>query len=197
MTALNDARPVLIVFADLAERPSRAGWYPEIDAARARLKGADLGLTLIENLSEQLRAFALTLPRGRFLADGKLDLDRVNREVVDRLLALRAADQPKGETGNPEPGAVTTNSLPKLVNRRRRMRRARLGPAAPPKRQEGKDENAAAGAQTTAGQVGAPRILAQPSKPTTSLANRPDRRPLPNSPISSTNSGPRSRSAAW
>jgi hypothetical protein len=86
MAALNNAHPVLIVFADLAERPCRAGWYSEFDAARARLKGTDhLGLTVIENLSEQLRPFALTLPRGRFLADGKLHLDLVSREVIDRL----------------------------------------------------------------------------------------------------------------
>jgi hypothetical protein len=109
MAALNDARPVLIVFADL-EKQCVAGWYAENDAARARLKGTDLGLTMIENLSEQLRAFALTLPRGRFLADGKLHLDLVNREVIDRLLALRAADQPKGEGGKSQPGTATSSS---------------------------------------------------------------------------------------
>ena len=103
MTALHDA-PVLIVFADLAEKHCSAGWYAEIDAARARLKGADLGLTLIENLSEKLRAFALTLPRGRILSDDKLHLDLVDREVIDRLLALRAADQPKGENGEQKLG---------------------------------------------------------------------------------------------
>ena len=107
------------------------------------------------------------------MADGKLDLDRVNREVVDRLLALRAADQPKGENGNPEPGAVTTNSPAKIGEPASQVAKStRLGPAAPPKRHDGKDDNAAAGAQTTAGQVGAPRILAQPSKPT-SLPSKP------------------------
>ena len=45
MIALNEARPVLIVFVDLAQKQCEAGWYAEIDAARARLKGADLGLT--------------------------------------------------------------------------------------------------------------------------------------------------------
>jgi hypothetical protein len=110
MTTLNDARPVLIVFADLAEKQCGAGWYAEIDVERVRLKGADLGLTMIENFSERLRAFALTLPRGRFLADGKLHLDLVNREVIDRLLALRAADQPKGEGSKPQPGTVTSSS---------------------------------------------------------------------------------------
>ena len=124
MTALNDA-PVLIVFADLAEKQCGAGWYAEIDAARARLKGADLGLTMIENLSEQLRAFALTLPRGRFLADGKLHLDLVSREVIDRLLALRAADQPKGENGKPQRARLRRAPPAKPVSPRRRMRRAR------------------------------------------------------------------------
>ena len=99
------------MFADLAEKPCGAGWYAEIDAARARLKGADLGLTMIENFSEQLRAFALTLPRGRFLADGRLHLDLVSREVIDRLLALRAADQQKGENGKPQPGTVILELL--------------------------------------------------------------------------------------
>jgi hypothetical protein len=110
MTALNDAHPALIVFADLADKPCGAGWYAEIDAPRARLKGADLGLTLIENFSEGLRAFALTLPRGRFLADDKLHLDLVNREVIDRLFALRAVDQPKRENGEPRTGTAILNS---------------------------------------------------------------------------------------
>ena len=104
MTALNDARPALIVFVDLAQKQCGAGWYAEIDAARARRKGADLGLTMIENLSEQLRAFALTLPRGRFLADGKLHLDLVNREVIDRLLTLRSCRSPEGRERQPTAG---------------------------------------------------------------------------------------------
>ena len=97
MTALNDARPVLIVCDDQIAKQCRMGWYAQQDVARARVKAADLGLTSVEILSEQLGALALTLPRGRFLADGNLDLDHVNREVIDRLFALRAADQPKGE----------------------------------------------------------------------------------------------------
>ena len=48
MTALNDARPILIVFADQAARQCRVGWYTEYDVARARVKAADLGLATIE-----------------------------------------------------------------------------------------------------------------------------------------------------
>ena len=198
MTALHDA-PVLIVFADLAEKHCSAGWYAEIDAARARLKGTDLGLTLIENFSEQLRAFALTLPRGRFLSDGKLHLDLVNREVIDCLLALRAADQPKGESGKPQRGQVTSSSPgePSVST----SRDTKSTPA-----------SAAGMAKTEGGQRGIGRWRPQRRQgrpvhraPLLSRArryhppaNRRDRRkPLPNLPISSTNSGPRSPSAAW
>ena len=164
MTALHDA-PVLIVFADLAEKQCRAGWYAEIDAARARLKGADLGLTLIENFSEQLRAFALTLPRGRFLSDGKLHLDLVNREVIDRLLALRAADQPKGENGKPQPDAVTSSSPGEPnVTTSQDAKSTPVSAAGTAKTEDGKEGNRAPAAQATTGQVGAPRTPAQPSK---------------------------------
>ena len=177
MTALHDA-PVLIVFADLAEKHCSAGWYAEIDAARARRKGIDLGLTLIENLSEQVRAFALTLPRGRFLADSKLHLDLVSREVIDRLLALRAADQPKGEKGNLEPGAVRTSSPGKTdVLASQVPKSTPVSGPGPAKTHDGKESNVAVVAQTTAGQVGAPRTLARPSKPipskSTGSANAP------------------------
>ena len=94
-------------------------------ASRERISAS----RLIENFSEQVRAFALTLPRGRFLADGKLHLDLVNREVIDRLLALRAADQPKGENGKPQPGTGYVElSRQNPVSPRRRMRRARPCP---------------------------------------------------------------------
>ena len=168
MTALNDARPVLIVFADLAEKPCGAGWYAEIDAARARLKGADLGLTMIENFSEQLRAFALTLPRGRFLADGKLHLDLVNREVIDRLLALRAADQPKGENGKPQPGAVTSSSPGKTGVATSQDAMSTSVMVAGTAKTDGKDGNRTPAAPAATGQVGAPRASAQPSKATPS-----------------------------
>ena len=163
MTALNDARPALIVFVDLAQKQCGAGWYAEIDAARARRKGADLGLTMIENLSEQLRAFALTLPRGGFLADGKLDLHLVNREVIDRLLTLRTADHPKGEYGNPQP--VTPSSPSKAaVSTSQDAKSTPVTAAGTAKTEEGKAENKEAAAQATTGQVGAPRTPAQPSK---------------------------------
>jgi hypothetical protein len=164
MTALHDA-PVLIVFADLAEKHCSAGWYAEIDVARARLKGADFGLTMIQNLSEQLRAFALTLPRGRFLSDGKLHLDLVNREVIDRLLAVRAADQPKGENGKPQPDAVTSSSPGKAdVTASQDAKSTPVSAAGTAKTEDGKDGNRAPAVQATTGQVGAPRTPAQPSK---------------------------------
>jgi hypothetical protein len=169
MTALNDARPVLIVFADQAARQCKVGWYTEYDVARARVEAADLGLTMIEVLSEQLRAFALTLPRGRFLADGKPDLDHVNREVIDRLLALRAADQPKGENGNPEHDKVTTGSPAKTDTLPSQVTKSTpVWETGPAKTHDGKVGNVPAGGQTTAGQVRAPRTSAQLSKPTPS-----------------------------
>ena len=165
MIDLNDARPVLIVFANLAEWPSRAGWYAEIDATRARLKGADLGLTMIENLSEEVRTFALTLPRGRFLADGKLHLDLVDREVIDRLLALRAADQAKGENSKPPPGTGTSSSPGEpAVSTSPDAKSTPLTAAGPTKTEDGKHGNEAARGQATTGQVKAPRGPAQPSK---------------------------------
>ena len=164
MTDLNDARPVLIVFANLAEWPSRAGWYAEIDATRARLKGADLGLTMIENLSEEVRAFALTLPRGRFLADGKLHLDLVDREVIDRLLALRAADQAKGENSKSQPGVVTSISSGEPAVSTSQHAKSTSVTAGTAKPEDGKDGNRAPAAHATTGQVGASRTPAQPSK---------------------------------
>jgi hypothetical protein len=169
MTTLNDARPVLIVFDDQAAIQCRVGWYVERDVARARVKAADLGLTSIERLSEQLRAFALTLPQGRFLANGKLDLDHVNREDIDRLLALRAADQPKGDNGNPEPDKVTTSSPGKTdVPASQVAKSTPVWAAGPAKTEEGREGNSAPAARATTGQIGAPRTLAQPSKPTPS-----------------------------
>ena len=169
MTALNDARPILIVFADQAAKQCRVGWYAEHDVARARVKAADLGLTTIEIPSEQLRAFALTLPRGRFLADGKPDLDHVNRELMDRLLALRAADQPKGEDGNPEPDKVTTSSPGKTdILASQVAKSTAVWAAGPTKTEEGREGNRAPAARATTGQVGAPRSLSQSGKPTSS-----------------------------
>ena len=164
MTALHDA-PVLIVFADLAEKHCSAGWYAEIDAARARRKGIDLGLTLIENFSEQVRAFALTLPRGRFLADSKLHLDLVSREVIDRLLALRAADQPKGESGKPQRGQVTSSSPGEpSVSTSRDTKSTPASAAGMAKTEGGQEGNRALAAPATTGQAGASRTPAQPSK---------------------------------
>ena len=164
MTALHDA-PVLIVFADLAEKHCSAGWYAEIDAARARLKGADLGLTLIENLSEKLRAFALTLPQGRILSDDKLHLDLVDREVIDCLLALRAADQPKGESSKPQRGQVTSSSSGEpSVSTSRDTKSTPASAAGMAKTESGQEGNRALAAPATTGQAGAPRTPAQPSK---------------------------------
>jgi hypothetical protein len=171
MTTLNDARPVLIVFDDQAAIQCRVGWYAERDVARARAKTADLGLTSIEILSEQLRAFALTLPQGGFLADGKLDLDHVNREVIDRLLALRAADQPKGENGNPEPDKVTRSSPGKTDIPASQVAKSTPVGAAGPAR--------APAARDATGQVGAPRTLAQPRKPTPSSSKPTGSAPAP------------------
>ena len=180
MTTLNDARPVLIVFDDQAAIQCRVGWYAERDVARARAKAADLGLTSIEILSEQLRAFALTLPRGRFLADGKLDLEHVNREVIDRLLALRAADQPKGENGNPEPDKVTTSSPGRTdIPASQVAKSTPVRAAGPAKTEEGREGNRAPAARDATGQVGALGTLAQPSKPTPSSSKPTGSAPAP------------------
>jgi hypothetical protein len=180
MTALNDARPVLIVFADQAAKQCRVGWYEEHDIARARIEGAAPGLTTIEILSQQLRAFALTLPRGRFLPDGKLDLDHVNREVIDRLLALRAADQPKGENGNPEPDKVTTSSPGRTdIPASQVAKSTPVWAAGPAKTEEGREGNEAPAARAATGQVGAPGTLAQPSKPTPSSSKPTGSAPAP------------------
>jgi hypothetical protein len=40
-----------------------------------RARSADLGLSLVENLSGRLRTFALTMPRERFAAEDKIELD--------------------------------------------------------------------------------------------------------------------------
>src|SRR5665213_3235928 len=95
----DDARPVLIVFADVASRRCGAGWYGTLDAPRARGRATQLGLAMITDLSEELRTFAATLPRGGFSPDGTLALDLVDREVIDRLLALRPGTQPDQRTG--------------------------------------------------------------------------------------------------
>ena len=166
----------------------------EIDAARARLKGADIGLTLIENFSEQLRAFALTLPRGRFLSDGKLHLDLVNREVIDRLLALRAADQPKGENGKPQPDAVTSSSPGKAdVTASQDAKSTPVSAAGTAKTEDGKDGNRAPAVQATTGQAGAPRppLISRARRYPHPANRRGQRKPPPSLPISSTNSGPR------
>ena len=199
MTDLNDARPVLIVFANLAEWPSRAGWYAEIDATRARLKGADLGLTMIESLSEEVRAFALTLPRGRFLSDGKLHLDLVNREVIDRLLALRAADQPKGENGKPQPDAVTSSSPGKAdVTASQDAKSTPVSAAGTAKTEDGQEGIGRRRSRRRQGRPGHRAPLLSRARRYPHPANRRDRRkPPPSLPISSTNSGPRSPSAAW
>ena len=177
MTTLSDARPVLIVFDDQAAIQCRVGWYVERDVARARAKAADLGLTSIEILSEQLRAFGLTLPRGRFLADGKPDLDHVNRELIDRLLALRAADQPKGEN---QLGADTSSSSGETgILTSQDAKSTPVWAAGPAKTEEGREGNRAPAARATTGQVGAPRTLAQPRKPTSSSSKPTGSAPAP------------------
>jgi hypothetical protein len=165
MTTLNDARPVLIVFADQAAKQYRVGWYAQHDVARARVEAAALGLTTIEILSEQLRAFALTLPRGGFLADGKLHLDLVSREVIDRLLALRAADQPKGESGKPQRGQVTSSSPGEPSVSTSGDTESTPASAAGMAKTEGEQEGIRAlAAPATTGQAGASRTPAQRSK---------------------------------
>ena len=200
MTALNDARPVLIVFADQAAKQCRVGWYAEHDVARARVKAADLGLTTDRDSIRTVACLCADLAAGT-LPGGWQAWISITSTVRSSIACLRFEPRisRRARTATQSPIRLQRALPAKLISWRRRLRRARpCGQRDRPKQKTGRRGIGRRRPKPRQGRLGhrAPLLSRVSRRPR--LANRPDRRkPLPNLPISSTNSGPRSRSAAW